>query len=170
MNAFSKKRLTTWSIVVLVLLNLVTMGTLWYRETVKPHLIKQKRWEQEQLKLEKRLQTEVGLTQKQIETLFEQREDFISKLEKKKKERIWQIHKIVNAAFSEHPDMEQIKAWTLENGASEAASSMLFFEHMRRIRSIARPEQKEKLHQLFNNLFQENRPREKTPPDVTEQE
>ncbi len=160
MDTFSRLRVSTWIITFLGVINLLTLGTLWYRETTRSDMSKYKRMEME---MENQFKNEVGLDEGQIRQFIEKRDLFLLKLSKEK-EKVHQLNlKIVNEVFSDKPDMKKLEKWSSEIGRHESKTSMFLFDHINELKQIAHPKQKEKVHRFFNNLFKNIGPPDKPP-------
>ena len=166
MNIFSRQKLTSWVIAVLILINLLTLGTLWYLELLQPHRPFPPRDEDLRQKQEERFRREVGLDDDQSK-LFNQKNDEFFLQTNPKKRKVHQLNSaIMNEAFSETPDMEKIQKWVDEIATIEKDLSIHLFEHIKSLVRITRPEQKEKLQIFYNDLFKHMEP--PRPPEKPE--
>jgi hypothetical protein len=158
MNIFSHNRLTGWFIGVLILLNLLTLGTLWYREIMRPPFPPQFGIDEQRRKPDEWLKHELGMDQEQARQFDDKREKFLNRLNPEKR----QIHQlnvqILQEAFSPAPDQEKIVKWSAEIGTIESNLSLLLFDHLQDLKQIARPDQQEKLQGFFQELFRHTEP------------
>ena len=158
MDLFSRQRLTGWLLVVLVLLNLLTLGTLWYRELTRPSFTGPEREAHFRHRMEQRFIKEVGLDPQQIKQFDAKRDEFLAKMRSSKKDIKRLNVDIMNQAFAENPDTNLVLKKSQEIADIESGLAMDLFHHIQDLKELARPDQRQKLQRFFNNLLQKANP------------
>jgi protein CpxP len=163
MNFFTKIRVTTWIIGLLVLLNVLTLGTIWFQQFRRPPMpppLQDQRSENQQRFLER----ELGLTEQQSQQFQTLREQFLLQSNAIMQE-IHQLRKtMTDELFSTSPDTQKAQKLAEESGAKHAELELLLFHHFLELKAVCQPAQQEKFQTLMRNLLDMMKPPEPPGP------
>lgn len=136
----------TWLITLLVVLNLVSLGALWFSKD-REH--KQMTKEDHKAMLHKVFKEELGLDEKQQVAFsdltnehFQKRKDHVKAIREKKRE-------LLEAVAAETEDTIAINALVNEITSLERANEEFFIEHFRNLKAVCTPEQQKNLARVF---------------------
>lgn len=164
MDFFTKKRLVTWSIVILVLLNLMTLGTIWLQRFRHPLPEPPPSHESRPERVQHFLKKELGLTDKQSEQFKEFRDQHFAQSFAIRKDIHRLKKEITDELFTSTPDTEKVEKLANEIGAKESELEKLLFHHFQDLMSVCQPEQKEKFKALVHDLLRMIKPPEQHEP------
>ena len=163
MNFFTKIRITSWLLGLLVLLNVLTLGTIWFQQFRRPPAPlspQDKRSEDQQRFLEQ----ELGLTEQQSQQFQTLREQFFLQSNTIMHE-IHQLRKtMTDELFSSSPDTQKAHKLAEEIGAKHAEQERLMFHHFLELASVCQPAQREKFQALMRELLEMLKPPEPPGP------
>ena len=161
MDYFTNKRFVIWSIIILVILNLLTISAFWFTkifrifpiQRIAIHEINDANHKQGDKFLEK----ELNLSEEQNKK-FEESRDKHHKLTKALHEEIYVLkEQLINELFSTKIDSSKIKKLSEEIGMKQTELEMQNNVHVLELKSICKPEQQEKLSLLFNEMLNRSR-------------
>ena len=143
MRNFNKN---TWLIILLIALNLFSLGALWFTKGQPSQRMDRKEHEK---RVERYLQKELDLSDEQFEAMHKFRATHFQE----KKTLIKEIRKI-KRAFLESIDQNtidsiQIDAYIQKVGLFEEKKERLFVEHLKQLKTVCTPEQQQKLSKVF---------------------
>jgi Spy/CpxP family protein refolding chaperone len=160
MNFFTKIRVTTWIIGLLVLLNVLTLGTIWFQQFRRPPapLPPQDRRSENQQRF---LERELGLTEQQSQQFQTLREQFFRQ-SNAIMQAIHQLRKaMMDELFSSSPDTQKAHKLAEEIGAKYVEQERLLFNHFLELKAVCQPAQQEKFQALMRDLLEMM-----TPPEL----
>jgi protein CpxP len=159
MNFFTKIRVTTWIIGLLVLLNVLTLGTIWFQQFRRPPApppLQDQRSENQQRFLER----ELGLTEQQSQQFQTLRKQFFLQ-SNAIMQAIHQLRKtMTDELFSSSPDTQKAQKLAEEIGAKQAEQERLSFNHFLELKAVCQPAQQEKFQALMRDLLEMMKPPE----------
>lgn len=157
MNFFSKQKVIAWSIVILIILNLGTLATLWINHFRRPEgrppsgggppaharafLSRELVFDGDQKEALERLQTHQ----------VAQMDAFQKEIDKTKREMMDELIKT-------DPDTAQVAELAGKVGEKEAQKARLTFSHLEEIKTLCRPDQKERFDTLVRELLEIMKP------------
>ena len=152
MDIFTQKRATTWTIIVLVVINLVALGTILWHVTRKPHAPPppQKRGPDQTQYF---LRNELDLSEQQAQRFEElgryHREESVRILDD-----IYRLKaEMMIELFHEEPDLGRVENLAEKIGSKEAEKEMLLFNHFLDLAEVCEPEQREKFNTIIHELL-----------------
>ena len=164
MNYFSTRRVTTWTIILLILLNLATLAMLWMSHFKQPAapLPQQGARNTKQF-----LQHELGLTDdqaRQFEELrqqhFQQSKVFVDAIQQLKRE-------LLDEVFASTPNLETMQNIAEEIGTNQAELETLRYHHFLELKALCQPDQVKKFRALFHEIYPpETHPDPARPPQT----
>ncbi len=167
MDIFSKKRLTTWTIIILVIMNLTALALVFFTMARKPlHLPPpSKTGDAESVRFF--LKDELDFSEEQV-LLFQKSAENHHKQSDAIRKDIHQIKReIIEELFVPQPDEEKVSSIAENIGEKEAQLQKLLFSHFNDVQSILNQEQKEKFRVVIHDLLESIRPQgsQKAPGD-----
>ncbi|HTY35483.1 MAG TPA: periplasmic heavy metal sensor [Bacteroidota bacterium] len=167
MDIFAQKKFMTWTIALLVLLNLISMTALWYQHLERPPQ-QGTRADQRQESVTEFLNRELQLDDNQkveFERLRREYVDSSSSLTEDMRSAKKALFELVGEPS---PDRTAIENLAKNIGAKQAALDLLLFNHLSRLRTLCTPAQKEKFNTIFREIRDLMRPQnavgERRPP------
>jgi len=159
MDIFREKRATTWTIIILVVINLVALGTILWHMTRRPQgPPPPQRGVSDQTQYF--LRNELDLSEKQAQRFEElgrhhhqesmRIQDDINRL----------TAEMMAELFQKEPDLEKVKILAEDIGSIEAEKEMLLFNHFLNLAEVCEPGQREKFNTIIHELLDMIRPRE----------
>ena len=143
MRNFNKN---TWLIILLITLNLFSLGALWFSKGNPPPKADRKGHEK---RIERYLQKELDLSDEQFETMhefrtvhFQEKKALIKEIRSVKREFLESLDQ--NAI-----DSIQIDAYINKVALLEEKKERLFVEHIKKLKTVCTPEQQLKLSAVF---------------------
>jgi Spy/CpxP family protein refolding chaperone len=152
MDIFAQKKFMIWTIVLLVLLNIVSMAALWYqRSAPPPQSAGQANQRQESVTqfLNRELQL-TGDQKTEFERLRMEHVEASAKLNKEIRDAKTALFDLVGTSA---PDKATIEKLTAEIGTKQAQLDLLLFNHLTALRNNCTPAQQE----IFNSILREIR-------------
>ena len=160
MDFFTKKRLATLSIVILMLLNLMTLGTIWLQRFRHPQPEQPPPHDNRPERVQRFLEKELGLTNKQAEQFKELREQHFAQSHAIRNEIHLLKKEITDELFNPAPNTEKVEKLAKEIGAKEGELEKLLFRHFQDLMSVCQQEQREKFKSLIHDLLRMIKPAE----------
>jgi protein CpxP len=153
MDLFTKNRFALISIITLVVLNIFTLTLLWIFHFRQPARV-QPPFDRRAARVEKFLERRLNLSPEQS-TEFKQlrRQHFQESMVVMNEIRELK-EKMLDEVFSKDPDSLVVKNLTEQIGNKEAEREWLLFTHFRELRDVCTPEQRVKLEQIFQKIFE----------------
>ncbi|MCP4402436.1 MAG: periplasmic heavy metal sensor [bacterium] len=158
---FTKQRLNASIIALLIVLNVTSLGTIWFLQSRQSPGTEV----QGPGPVRNFLERELDLTQEQAQQFEILRQEHFQE-SKAISEDIHPLKEtIMQEVFAASPDSATVKAFAEEIGAKQAELEELRFQHFLALKSVCRPEQLETFQALFRELFPpQNHPNEGRPP------
>ncbi len=173
MNYFSTQRLTIWSIIILVLLNIFTMATFWFFQFRQPQTTPQggqseqagQSRQSRQLRqpgqpgnVRNFLQEELDLTDEQARQFEELRQQHFeqSKVIADANQQLKRA--LMEEVFAAVPDTAKMQELAGEIGAKQTEIETLRFNHFLELKALCQPEQLEKFQALFYEILPPTNP------------
>ena len=165
MDIFTKNRLAAWAIVILIAINIVAVGTLWWTQIRRPAPPPRPRdqWPRQRDVL-RFLERELELTIEQVErfrVLCEQHSEQTHLIEH-------EIHEyrraMTDALFEKDPNILQIETWAKEVGQKQEELELKRFQHFMDMKPLCTPEQKLRFEALLGEVLDMTRPPGPPPP------
>lgn len=153
MDLFTKNRFALISIITLVVLNIFTLTLLWIFHFRQPERVPPP-FDRRAARVEKFLERRLNLSPEQA-TEFKQlrRQHFQESMVVMNEIRELK-EKMLDEVFSKDPDSLVVKNLTEQIGNKEAEREWLLFTHFRELRDVCTPEQRVKLEQIFQKIFE----------------
>jgi len=155
MDVFSKNRLSSWGMAVLVVLNMVLLGTLWWGHIHRAPL----QWSQGKgpgrhyRAMTRFLERELDLDAQQVEelqSLFEQHVGQMSLVMQDMHAYRQDMHR---ALFAEDANSAQLTELSERIGQKQAQVERLRFQHYKDMASLCDPQQRERLRGLVGEIL-----------------
>lgn len=165
MDIFTKKSFLTWVIIILVILNLISLGTLWFtrlkHDPGPPHVRfdPENRRERVQEFLKRKLQ----LSEEQIRKISNLQEEYFQKSRELKQQSHQLRQMLTRELFTAALDTQRVNQLTEKIGSKEAALEKMRYKHFYELKSIFTSEQQRRFRILFRRLMERIRP--PGPPD-----
>ena len=163
MDLFTTKRFSFWTIVLLIIFNIVTLSIIWSNQRAKPGDFPRRPPRQSQRSLTL-LQKELGLSNDQIERYnslrqahHQQTQILVREIPGLKKEMMDEI-------FKDSPDTLKVREYSKLIGEKQSEIERLTFNHLLDLKELCGEGQAEKLHGLLNEFFRQQQPMEKHRP------
>jgi len=152
MDYFSKNKLSIWIIVVLVLMNLFTLSTIWFKEIRFPFIPPppESGHRRQGLKV---LEKELNLTPDQITVFNEIRQRHFDKMKPIQEEVHTLRCDLMDELFKTEPDTVKIKMLAMQIGVKETERERCMFEHFMEMKSACTPEQRSKFQSLMQKVL-----------------
>jgi len=165
MALFTKNRLAAWAIVILVLLNVVALGTLWWTQIRRPGHPPPPPDRRPRHDVSKFLEQELELTTGQAEQLRVLRETNAEQSYIIEQE----IHKyrlaMAKAMFEKDPNIKQVETWANRIGQKHEELELKRFQHFIDMKSLCTQEQALRFEALLRKVLETTRPPGPPPPD-----
>ncbi len=149
MDVFTKQRITGWIIVLLVILNVCSLGATWVLQSRRSARPPRSRPDP----VRHFLKEELLLTEEQAQQFEElRREHFLQS--KAINDEAHQLKKaIMDELFSSSPDAANVEQLAEKIGEKQAELERLRFQHFMAVKSLFQPEQIEKFRTLLGEIF-----------------
>ena len=164
MDYFTNKKFVTWTIIILVLLNVFTLSTIWFAKLVVPVPFPHTFHEERRLPLDNFIEKELGLSDEQNRKFGESRKMHVIRTQDIAREIHMRKKLLFDELFQSSPDTSKIKKLSEEIGMMQTGLEMVNNVHILELKSICNPEQQEKLKFLFNEMLEKSRPDGHRPP------
>ena len=160
MDIFTQKRAMTWTIIILVGINLLALGTILWHVTRKPQGPPPPPQKRDPDQTQYFLRNELDLSEKQA-----QRFEELGRHHSQESRRIQNdIHRLkaemMTELFHEEPDLRRVENLAEKIGSREAEKELLLFNHFLDLAEVCEPEQREKFNTIIHDLLEMIRPRE----------
>jgi Spy/CpxP family protein refolding chaperone len=162
MDLITQRRLGTWAIVVLVLLNLLVVGTLWWTQLRHPPLpepigIDPNTGEQLPPDPLPFMVRELRLSQEQRRTLQALRQETLPEIHRFGQEIHRLRRQLHTSVFDETADPNDARAIANRLGAMQAEMDYLVYQHFAAIEAVCTPKQRQRLQKLINEMEKRER-------------
>lgn len=157
MDLFTKNRLSLWIIIILIVLNIFTLGTLWLQRLKPfpppPFVLKEIPGD-----IPFFLKRELKLTEQQIQQFIKYRDKHFRQ-SSAIREEIHQLRKLImDELFAPEPDTMKVEILAGEVGAKQVEFERLLFYHFQELKLVCRPEQQRKFRMIFRDLIKVIKP------------
>lgn len=153
MDILSKQKLTNILIIVLVILNIVSLSYIWYREAGRPPLHPLPLNPPGRENVGRFLDRELELSNAQKKEFDELRKEHF-KTTKNFEDKINKLKKdILSESFKQNPDMQKIEVLSDSIGSVQKEYELFLSQHFQKLASVCKPEQREKLKNIFVTSF-----------------
>ena len=163
MDFFTNKRISFWTIVLLIVLNLFFLSIIWYNQIIKPGKIPRRPPRQSQKSLAI-LQKELNLSDAQIERYdllrrehHERTQILVREIPRLKKEMMDEI-------FKNNPDTLKVMEISKLIGEKQTEIERITFYHLLDLKELCGEKQAAKLHGLLEEFFRRQQPMERHRP------
>lgn len=153
MDILSKQRATTWSIAILIVLNLCALGTVWYQQRMRPRMGPPPHGGRRGRDLARFIDRELKLTAQQSEQVKAQQKKFFAQADVLHGEIGGLRREIMEQLFAPSPDAARVDKLAGEIGVKEARMARLLFAHFQEIKSVCRPEQEKEFDALIHDVI-----------------
>ncbi|MCD4692409.1 MAG: periplasmic heavy metal sensor [Calditrichales bacterium] len=154
-----KNRIMQWTIIVLLIMNIITIALLWFSQFKKPKPFPPAGTQESLIEGARFLKMELNLSEIQIQQFIDSRNRH-AEISKKTHNKIHQFKKqILDESFKSVPDSIKIQALSNEIGKQQAEFERNLAMHFFELKSYCDPEQREKLKALFQDMAAKTRPR-----------
>ena len=148
---YDRNRGLVWLVVALIILNIGSMGFLWYRESNKPP--RPTASPRQLADPGEFIEKELNLTEAQSKAFTELRLKHQGDM-RKIQDDIFQLSKdLVEELFKPSPDSNTIVSISEDIGRKQADFEKLMFFHFNKLKEICEPEQREKLRQMLFEII-----------------
>ncbi|NHB67255.1 Spy/CpxP family protein refolding chaperone [Perlabentimonas gracilis] len=156
MNIFTKNRMLVGAVILLVALNIATIGTIALKQPKPQDSSAREGFSRQRPNLGRSISTELGLTPEQ-ETVFEElrRSYFEENLEIR---RAIQAHHrmIMQELDAENPNRVKLDSLAAEIGHLHEQQQLATIEHFVTLREVCSPEQYQNLQKIFRRAMPQN--------------
>lgn len=167
MNFFTKIRATSWIIGLLLILNGVTLGALWFQQFRRPPGMFPPPGKPAE-NMQRFLQQELNLTEAQAQQFETLRNRFFL-TSRTLMQEIHLLRKAIAAElFSASPDAQKIAAFAQAIGAKHGELERLQFTHFLELKAVCQPVQQQKFQALMRDLLDMMKPPEPPRPRFPE--
>ena len=163
MDYFTNKKFVTWTIIILVLLNVFTLSTIWLAKLVMPVPFPHTFHEERRPPVDNFIERELDLSKDQVIKFEESRKRHMLQTKTLHNAIFFKKEKLINKIFTPDVDSTEIKKLSGEIGIMQTELEMQNNVHILELKSICNPEQQEKLKFLFNEMLEKSRPKEHRP-------
>lgn len=155
MDVFSKNRLTVWGMTVLVCLNLLLLGTLWWGQIHRApeQDVEGKGPGHRYQAMTRFLERELDLNAQQVEQLDALFEQHVSQMSLVMQDMHAYRQDMHRAVFAEDANSTQLAELSEKIGEKQAEVERLRFQHYRDMASLCDPQQRERLQGLVGEIL-----------------
>ncbi len=161
-NLSIKKHATTWAIAILVLLNLMVIGTFWATHFARPPLppVAQgpNHMAPEIPDILPFIGRELNLSRSQMAQVHAMREQALPEMRSNWLEMQQLRRKVHVGLFRQESDPNEIRHWARRIGALQADLEWTKYEHLLAVQSICTPRQRARLQNLLEDAMRTARP------------
>ena len=158
MDYFTNKKFVTWTIIILVALNVFTLSTIWltklFKQDPHPHAFQEER----RPLVDNFIERELNFSDDQIRKFEESRKKHAIQSKTLHDEVFIKKEILINELFNSEVDSLMILKLSEEIGMMQTELEMQNNSHILELKSICNPEQQEKLKFLFNEMLEKSRP------------
>ncbi len=153
MDILSKQKLTNILIIILVIVNIGSLSFIWFREANRPPLPPLPSNPPGLENVARFLDKELELSKVQGKRFDELRKEHFETTKKYEDKIAAYKKEILLESFKKSPDMQKIKAISDSIGSVQKGYELFLSEHFQKLASICKPEQREKLKDIFLSSF-----------------
>jgi len=165
MDYFTNKKFVTWTVIILVALNVFTLSTIWLTKLFRPDPFPHTFHEERRPPVDNFFKKELNFSEDQIQKFEESREKHAIQSLALYSMLFLKKEKLVNELFVHDVDSIMILKLSEEIGMMQTELEMKNNAHILELKSICNHEQQEKLKLIFNEMLENSRPdRHKPPP------
>jgi hypothetical protein len=164
MDYFTNKKFVTWTIIILVALNVFTLSSIWLTKLFRPGPFPHTFHEERRPPVEKFIERELDLSKDQVIKFEQSRKRHKIQSKALHDAIFFKKEKLINELFTPDVDSTEIKKLSEEIGMIQIEFEMQNNLHILELRSICNTEQQKKLKFLFNEMLEKSRPEEHRPP------
>lgn len=161
-DLFTKKHMAAWAISILVLLNLLVIGTFWVihltRPALPPVVQEPNQIAPEMPDILPFIGRELGLSRDQMAQVREMREQALPEIREKWLEMQQLRRKVHDHLFRQESDPNEIRDWARRIGALQADLEWTKYEHLLAVQSICTSRQRVRLQGLLEDAIRTARP------------
>lgn len=170
-DIYTRNRLINWSVLILVILNLILLATIWY-----PRLIPMKKKEAAPTKQEKHkrvksderfvrfLERELNFTREQVNKFRQLRKEHFQKADQLRHKMDRLRKGMMDHLLEAVPDTTEVEKLAAEMGQNISEHEKLVFNHFLDIMRICDENQKQKYRTLLSEILHQFGPRKKIHP------
>ena len=160
MDFITRQRFLTIAIIILVLLNLFSLGAIWILQSGRgssslPLAHDRRGGEGNIVDF---LSKELNLTEAQVEAFKTVRRDLDQGRRFLEHEILEARRELVEESFQPNPDSAKVEMLALKIGENQIQLEQLVFEHFVKMRSLCNPEQSEKFDSLIHEILHRSKP------------
>jgi periplasmic protein CpxP/Spy len=163
MDLFKQKRISSWLIVLLILLNVSTLYLLWSKEIKKPDRPAPQTRERSE-KFNSFLREKLQFSANQIQEYEQYRDKHAEQTRKLMNQTHDLKQKLLNEIFNEEPDTTRSDKLAEEIGIRQTQIERITFSHFLDLKKLCGKEQQNKLRALIDDFHRKNRPPQQQPP------
>ena len=167
MDIFSQKKFMIWTITLLVLLNIISLATLWYQRSERPPQ-QVRQGEQRQESVTQFLNRELQLADDQKKEFERLRREYVDASTKLNEEIRAAKKSLFDLLAAPAPEKTTIDKLTGEIGTKQAQLDLMLFNHLTALRTLCTPVQRDKFNTILREIRDLMRPQnpamEKSPP------
>lgn len=156
MDFFTKNKMLFWCVVILVLLNIVTLGSFWLGKPHRAPLAGPGGQQDGQKIMAERL----GLSEEQAEQVERIRNEHFMRTRPLQDD----MHKIrldlLNEIFKDEPDEVKIQEMFSEIGDKQVRFEKNLYRHFQELKEVCSPQQMQELKMMLRDLIERTRPRD----------
>ncbi len=145
----AKVNKNTWLIILLVVLNLFSLGALWFSKGPSPPEGPEVKMDHKE-RIDGFFKKELNLDEDQMVELRKLTGEHLEKRKENGKLLREEKRKLVKALSAETEDSLTIDSILFEISRLETINERLFVEHFRNLKAMCTPEQQENLHRVFD--------------------
>ena len=166
MDFITRQRFLTIAIIVLVLLNLFSLGAIWILQSGRrPFLQPPVHYHREgKGNIVEFLSEELKLTDEQFKEFKAIRRDLDRGRRFLECEILETRRELVEESFRPNPDSTKAEFLVTKIGENQILLEKLLFDHFVKMKSLCTPEQSEKFDSLMHEILQRSRPPDAPPP------
>jgi protein CpxP len=168
-DIISRYKLSLWGIGILVILNLVSLGLIWYQHYTRPAPPPPPPPRPESReKAEALFARELRLSEDQALRFHELRARHFLATESLRLEIYPLAKSMLDELFSPSPDMAKVQALSESIGRKQAEFERIVFDHFRDLKQLCRPDQQKKLQSLIYESLETAKLKPPPPPGPRE--
>jgi Spy/CpxP family protein refolding chaperone len=152
-DILSKQKLTNILIIILVIVNLGCLSFIWFREADRPSLPPLPPNPPDRENVTRFLDKELDLNEVQEQKFDELRKEHFKTTENFEEKIAGFKKDILSESFKNNPDSQKIEALADSIGSVQKRYELFLSEHFQKLSSICKPEQREKLKDIFLSSF-----------------
>lgn len=161
MDIFSKNKFLAWVIIILIVLNAATLGTLWFQRSRVPGPVHEYpgKLPDDRKGPGNFLEKELGLSEEQAKQFDSLREQHRTEADKLLKEMQDSREELFTQIKSDSPDMSKVEELENKIGQKTTELEKATFEHFKQLRAICNDEQKKKFDEIIVDAMKQAGPK-----------